>query len=277
MRRIDHRIGSRHEAPRARLSLARGRAALPFAAVFLALAFSGAVWLWRSGLAPGYAADVREAAVAVSADLGLFVREIRIAGNRHVAREVVLAEAGLRIGAPIFASDPAAIRARLERMAWIERAVVSRLLPGTLAIEIVERRPFALWQRDGALSLIDETGAVLTDRDLHRFAGLPLIVGARALRSVKQLFATLATEPDLGGRVEAVIRVGERRWDLRLDNGIDVRLPEAGEEAAWRRLAQLARRHALLARRITAIDLRIPERIVVTGGDAAGPLSKGQR
>ncbi len=272
-----NRTGPRREVLRAHLARARRVTALSLAAVFVVLTLGGPAWLWQSGLAPGYAAHARKAAVAASADLGLYIREIRITGNGHITREAVLGESELRLGAPILAFDPAAIRTRLERMAWIERAVVSRLLPGTAVIEIVERRPFALWQRGGSLFLIDEAGIVLAERDLHRFAGLPLIVGTRTPQAAKQLFATLSTEPDLGSRVEAVIRVGERRWDLRLDNGIDVRLPEAGEEAAWRMLARLERRHALLARQISAIDLRISDRIVVTRSDAPGPQPGGQR
>ncbi len=276
MRRID-RTGARRAAIRARPSRMRRIATVSFATSFFALAFGGPAWLWQSGLAPDYAAGARKAAVAASAGLGLFIREIGISGSGHVANETILAASGLRIGAPILAFDPAAVRTRLERIPWIERAVVSRLLPGTAVIEIVERRPFALWQRDGSLVLIDEAGIVLTARDLYRFAGLPMIVGARTPDAAKQLFATLAAEPDLGGRVEAVIQVGGRRWDVRLDNGIDVRLPEAGWGAAWQMLARLDRRHALLARRISAIDLRISDRVVVTRSEPAAPQPGGPR
>jgi len=192
-------------------------------------------------------------------------------------RETVRLASGLEIGTPIFAFEPEAIRTRLERLAWIERAVVSRLLPGIAVIKIQERTPFALWQLDGARYLIDDGGIVITTADLHRFAGLPWIVGARKPDTAKRLFATLSSEPDLGRRVEAVIRVGERRWDLRLDNGIDVRLPEAGETWAWRELARLDRRHALLARSISAIDLRIPGRVVVIRRDASQLSVEGQR
>lgn len=274
MRRIDH-TNARREPVRRRSI--RGIAKAVLAIGFFALALGGPAWLWQSGLAPDYAAQARRAAVSASANLGLFIREIRVTGQRYATSQAVLAAAGLEIGQPILAFDPAEIRTRLERMAWIDRAVVSRLLPGTAVIEIQERRPFALWQRDGGLFLIDEAGIVITARDLYRFAGLPLIVGAQTPQAAKPLFAVLSAEPDLGRRVEAVIRVGERRWDVRLDNGIDVRLPETGEAAAWRALARLDRRHALLARRISAIDLRIPGRVVVTRSDPADPQAGGQR
>ena len=276
MRRID-RTGQRREALRGPRRGGRRIAIGALTIVFFALALGGPAWLWQSGLAPEYATDARKAAVSASANLGLFIREIRISGNHHIPRDRILAASGLRIGAPILAFDPVQIRTRLERMAWVEHAVVSRLLPGTGVSEIRERRPFGLWQRDDRLFLIDSSGIVLTSRDLYRFAGLPLLVGTRTPQAAGKLLATLASEPDLGTRVEAVIRVGERRWNVRLDNGIDVRLPAAGEAAAWRTLARLDRRHALLARRISAIDLRIPDRVVVTKIKASVQSEGGER
>ena len=115
-----------------------------------------------------------------------------------------------------------------------------------------------------------------TAHALHRFAELPMVVAPAAPVAAGGLFETLAAEPDLGRRVRTAVRVGGRRWDVRLDNGIDVRLPEAGEGRAWRRLAQLERRHALLARRIEAIDLRFPDRVVVRRARAEGGTGKGR-
>ena len=271
MRRVAE-TGRRREAPR------RGRRPVraAVAATLAAVALGGPVWLWKSGLADDYAARARAEAGAALADLGFRVREIRIAGNRRIAREAVLAAAGLRLGASIFEFDPAHVRDRLEAVPWIGRASVSRVLPDTAAIRIEERRPFALWQRGGRLALIDRAGGVITAHALHRFAELPMIVAPAAPVAAGGLFETLAAEPDLGRRVRTAVRVGGRRWDVRLDNGIDVRLPEAGEGRAWRRLAQLERRHALLARRIEAIDLRFPDRVVVRRADAKGETGKGR-
>ena len=271
MRRVAE-TGRRREVPR--------RARLPVRAAawaaLAALALGGPAWLWGSGKAGDYAARARAGAGAVLADFGFRIREIRIAGARRVAREAVLDAAGLRLGAPIFAFDPAAVRDRLEAVPWIGRAAVSRVLPDVAAVRIEERRPFALWQRGGRLALVDRAGEVITAHALHRFAELPMVVAPAAPVAAGGLFETLAAEPDLGRRVRTAVRVGGRRWDVRLDNGIDVRLPEAGEGRAWRRLAQLERRHALLARRIEAIDLRFPDRVVVRRARAEGGTGKGR-
>lgn len=234
------------------------------AGVFFAVALGGPAWLWRSGLLALYAGQAEDAAIGASAELGLTVREVLLAGRKNADRKDLLAATGIVTGAPILAVEPERIQARLERNAWIKRALITRRLPDTILIEIEERRPFALWQRDGKLRLIDMDGTVITTHGLHRFAHLPLIVGSAQPIKAKPVLATLAREPDLNTRVRALINVGERRWNVRFDNGIDVRLPEAELASAWQELAQLDRRHALLARGITAIDLRIPGRVVVT-------------
>ena len=178
--------------------------------------------------------------------------------------DAILTASELELGSPTLALDPELMRARLERNRWIKHARVTTRLPDTVFIEIEERRPLALWQRDGRLRMIDEEGAVIADRDLHLYTHLPLIVARSEPARGKAVLDMLGREPDLGSRVQALIEVGGRRWNVRFDNGIDVRLPEAEAAAAWRELAELDRRHALLARRISAIDLRIPGRIVVT-------------
>ncbi len=256
----------------------RGRAARSWCAAALIVALLGAAgWLGRSGSIDDDMERLRLSAMNAAAALGLQIRRIRIFGNRRVSRAEILAAAGLRIGAPILAFDPEEVRDRLHALPWIRRAEVSRRLPGTARIEIEERRPYAIWQRGGRQSLIDSDGVSIAAVDLLRFSELPVIVSPRQPLAAKRLFETVSTEPDLGGRVRAVVRVGERRWDLWLDNGVAVHLPETGEAAAWRGLAQLERRHALLARRIVAVDLRIPGRVVVRRKGAAEDLAEARR
>ena len=234
------------------------------AAAFLMAALGAAGWMWRSGLLDDYYQQARMAAIEVSARAGFRLREVLLVGRDRVSRGAVLAASELELGSPTLGLDADLIRAKLERNRWIKRAGVTTRLPGTVFIEIEERRPFALWQRDGRLRLIDDEGAVITDRRLHRYAHLPLIVARSEPERAHPVLEMLGREPDLARRVRALIEVGGRRWNIRIDNGIDVRLPEAEPAAAWSELAQLDRRHALLARRISTIDLRIPSRIVVT-------------
>src|SRR5690606_33811569 len=129
-------------------------------------------------------------------------------------------------------------------------AAVERRLPDTIHVRLVERRPLALWQNDGRITVIDHDGREISGADPARFSALPLVVGDDAPQHAIQLLALLALEPDLGRRVTAAVRVGGRRWNLRMDAGdgakIDVHLPEINPGAAWARLAELERSKKLL-------------------------------
>lgn len=264
MRYLGHGRGRR--TPH-RPSLLRRAAMLACAAAALAVVIGGSRWVWNAGLLDGYFAVARSGLIGASAHLGFRLREVLLVGRERVSRDVLLAASELELGSPTLAVDPESMRARLERNRWIKSARVTTRLPDTVFIEIEERRPLALWQRDGELRMIDDEGAVITDRDLHRYTHLPLIVTPSEPARAKPVLRMLALEPDLDRRVRALFEVGGRRWNVRFDNGIDVLLPETESAVAWSELAELDRRHALLARRISAIDLRIPGRIVVTGGE----------
>jgi cell division protein FtsQ len=154
-------------------------------------------------------------------------------------------------------------RARLEALPWVKSAAVRRVWPNRIHVHIVERRPVALWQLEGAVAVVDSAGEPIAGEDPARFAQLPLVVGKGAERSVGALLALIATQPNLKSRVKAAVRVGERRWNLRLANGVEVRLPEEGAEAALAELVRLDREENVLARDIKAIDLRFPDRFIV--------------
>ena len=228
-----------------------------------ALVATAAGVLWRLDY-PARATAWTEAALERALDeLGLRVTRINISGRVAAHAADVEAALGVARGDAILAADLARARANLEALGWIETATVSRRLPDTIEVRLIERRPLALWQNAGTLALISGDGSVITRERLGRYAELPLIVGLDAARHAAALLAMMATEPALRARVRAAVRVGGRRWNLRLDGGIEVRLPERAAAAAWRRLAVLEREHAILERDLTAIDLRLPDRLIV--------------
>lgn len=230
---------------------------------FFVIALGGPAWLWRSGWIADSWREARVSAVSVSADIGLTVKEVLLEGRVHAPRAGVLKALGLKVGDPIMGFDPALVRDRVEALPWIQSAAVERRLPGVVLVRIVEREPIALWQRKGVLSLVGRDGVPITNQKLGRFRDLLVIVGKDAPRHAISLLVMLASEPALRKRVRAAVRVGARRWNLRFDNGIDVRLPETEAAAAWARLADLDRRHGLLGDDIDTIDLRIPDRLIV--------------
>ncbi|BBK35489.1 hypothetical protein STAQ_05670 [Allostella sp. ATCC 35155] len=216
---------------------------------------------WRDGWASRQAYDMLAQFVSATGRSGLAVEEILVEGRLHTPRESILAAVDAHRGTPLLAIDPGTVKERLEGLPWIRAAAVERQLPGTLFIRLVERRPMAVWQRRGQLVLIDEQGRELGDEGIEYFPRLPFIVGEDAHRVAAEMVAMLAGQPDLRGRVVSAVRVGGRRWNLQLDNGIEVRLPEERAGEAWAEVAGLERRHRLLSRQIAIIDLRNPERL----------------
>jgi cell division protein FtsQ len=198
-----------------------------------------------------------------SAALGFRVADIRVEGRTTTDRETILDALNARPGTPILAVNPVHARHQLESLPWVRSAVIERRLPDTIYVRLVEREPMALWQHGGKLDLIDRTGAVISVDRLDRFVKLPMVVGEDAAVRAAEILSMLATEPDLAARVTAAIHVGGRRWNLRLDNAIDVLLPAEDPAAAWADLAGLQRNHAILQRNVQAIDMRLPDRLVV--------------
>jgi cell division protein FtsQ len=130
-------------------------------------------------------------------------------------------------------------------------------------VYLEERRPLALWQRKGRHLLIDREGIVITRRNLGRFSSLPVVLGKGAPRHAAALMDMLARQPALFTQVEAAVRIGDRRWNLRMKYGVDVNLPEEGAADAWKRLAGLVAEHRIFERDVAVIDLRLPDRLVV--------------
>lgn len=201
-----------------------------------------------------------------TARLGLVVADIKVEGRETTDRDTILAALGAAPGTPILAMSPRRAREQLESLPWVRSAVVERRLPDTLYVRLVERKPLALWQHGGKLELIDRAGAVIPVTRLDRFAKLPMVVGESAARHAAELLDMLATEPDLASRVSAAIRVGDRRWNLRIDNAIDVLLPADAAASAWAQLARLERSSSILKRDVQVVDVRLPDRLFLRVG-----------
>jgi cell division protein FtsQ len=194
---------------------------------------------------------------------GLSVENVLVEGRRRSKRSAVIEALGVARGVPILRLDPHAAKTRLEGLPWVYRASVVRRLPETVYVRLIEREPLALWQNNGELAVIDRSGGIIPGAEAGRFAKLPLVVGEDAADHAAELLAMLAKEPVLKAKVAAAVRVRGRRWNVRLDGGIDVRLPEEGAAAAWAQLARIQREHGVLERDVVLIDLRMPDRLVV--------------
>jgi cell division protein FtsQ len=227
------------------------------------IAAGGGWWAWSSGTVERVAEKVRWQLIATSSQIGFKVDEILVVGRRETKQEDLLKAIRLARGAPILAFDLDAARRRVETLPWVQRATVERMLPDTILLNVVERRPIAVWQHQGRFALIDNSGEVILRRGLGRFSDLIVVVGEDAPSQAAGLIETLAVAPELRSWVKAAVWVGGRRWNLRLKGDIDVRLPETDPASAWIRLAEYEKAHQLLERDVQVLDLRIPDRLIV--------------
>lgn len=249
----------------ARLWFKRWRNALRSVGVAsVVLVGAGAIAIGVVALDPaGRLRDTAASLAELGRGPGLAIQEIRIEGREFTPREALLTAIAATPGEAMLDFDPAAAKDRLEEIAWVEHAHVERRLPGTILIRLIERRAFAVWQKDGRFAVIDREGRVMATERLQAFGPLPLVVGAGAERAAAPMIDLLRSSPEIADRVQAIVRVSERRWNLRLQNGADVMLPEGHEEAAITRLAELQARDKLLDRPLAAVDMRLPDRLVV--------------
>jgi cell division protein FtsQ len=181
----------------------------------------------------------------------------------------VLATGGVNGRSSLLFLDASTVRARLKANPWIADATVLKFYPGQLQIDIVERSAFALWQRDGRISVISDDCAVLEPYLSRRFAALPLVVGKGAETRARDFLALLARYPQVNSVTKAAIFVGERRWNLRLKDGLDIRLPENDVGNALAELSRLDKEDKLFSRDIVAVDMRLPDRLTVQLSDDA--------
>jgi cell division protein FtsQ len=213
-----------------------------------------------------------------SAAAGMSISDIRITGNRHTGELDILEAVGLTSSASLVAFDPHAARDRVAQLPWVERAAVMKVYPATLRIEITEKKPFALWQNDGVVSVIDRDGQVIAINDALEQGDLPLVIGAGAERNAAPFLAVLNRVPEVAAQVLAVVRVGDRRWDLRFADGMTIKLPERNFVAALGEVAQMVREDGLLDKDVVAVDLRVADRITLQLGETAmlvqGELAK---
>lgn len=206
-------------------------------------------------LAATISADVNSRLAAA----GFRLAAVRVKGASPLATADILRAAGLYKDQPLAGLDLDEVRRRIESVGWVDDVRVVRLLPDTLLIQVVERRQLAVWQVDGRRQVIDVRGAPIPEADPASFSGLPLVVGPGANVGAADLLLELSRRPAVMSQVEALVRVDQRRWDLRLWSGGVIQLPAEGEAVALRRLDELDRASGLMRIGFDRLDLRVPE------------------
>ncbi|MCH8490667.1 MAG: cell division protein FtsQ/DivIB [Oceanicaulis sp.] len=257
--KLSHWLAARVRAARRRTSYAL-RLAIMTAAIIACGALSLMAATGRLGDAGAMLDTWIEARLS---DAGYVIAWVDVAGASRVSASEVAGLIGAAPGTGLAVIDPQDARARLEALSGVEHAQVLRLWPDRVAVILTEREPFALWQNNQVHHVIDRSGVVIEDADAAEFAELPIVIGEGAPAEAAALISMLELHPEIASRTTHRVRVGERRWSLRLASGGEVLLPEADPGGA---LAQLSAMHAergVLDYEAQIIDLRVDGEMVL--------------
>ncbi|PNG27572.1 cell division protein FtsQ [Methylocella silvestris] len=275
------RPGARHRLL-ARLS-GSGATFVFVAALFAATGVYGAV---RGGHYQTMIEAYGEPADIMARALGFRIKAVTIAGQNELTEAEILAAAGVGERNSLPFLDVAKVRERLRAIPLVKEVSVAKLYPNRLLIEIEERQPAALWQKDGTVHIVATDGMTIDDLRDQRFANLPLVVGDDANMKLDDYRAILEAAGSLRERIRAGVFVSGRRWNLKMNDGVDVLLPETAPAAAVETLVRLQRESRVLDKAVLSIDLRQPGRMTarlteeasaerVAAAAAHKPKSKG--
>ncbi|MDD4617361.1 MAG: cell division protein FtsQ/DivIB [Alphaproteobacteria bacterium] len=246
-------------------------ARLGLLAVTLLLLLIIAIVGWRSGWAAREAERLKKSFFNITKSIAFEVRDIAVEGRNQASKEEIFSALNVKRGDPILSVDIGEAANNLGKLAWIDTARVERHLPDTISVVLSERVPLARWQVSDHFYVIDDQGEILKSAKVDDFASLPQIVGAGAEREAKGFLNLLKSYPDIVGKIASIVRVGERRWDIHTTSKIVVRLPETKSEDALRKLSVLIAEEKILDRDITAVDLRMSDRLVIEPAEAPKP------
>lgn len=264
----------RSQKPGARLSRGWLPVSLPFSWRGAAIVFFGAVAAY--GLSQGgyversinFASRLATNQVSILVTrAGFAVDNVTIEGQVRTKDADIVHALGLDEDTSTLAFNTAAARIRLEKLPLVRRAQVMRLLPSQLHVVLEERQPYAIWQHNSALHLVDQDGTVIELLKDRAGLNLPLVVGEGAGTHARELLDELALWPQVAEKVQAAIRVADRRWNLKLANGLEIRLPEDETARAIRKVAELDKSHKILSGDAVSIDLRLADRVTIRLGD----------
>jgi len=221
-------------------------------------------WLAQPGNAAGLGVSAQQIFMSTTARIGMTIENVYCTGHREADPTSILAALEVKRGDPILAFAPERARTRLLALDWVESATIERRLPNTLRIQIVERQAFALWQQEQRLQIVDRRGNTINAEDVPEFGHLPLIVGDGAPQHAPALFDTMSSAPTVLRGLVSAVRVGSRRWDLHFESGLTVHLPESRASQALQKLVHLLSTYDTQDERIVSIDLRLPDRAVLS-------------
>lgn len=254
---------SRSKAKRQRIqAIRRSMFALGIFCVIASVIVAG-IWITQNQIISKATHAISTSSLHASREAGLRVRNIYIDGREKTPQASILAALGVTLGGSMLELSPIEAKQRLEGISTIRQASVERILPDTVHVTIEERKPVAIWQNKQILRLIDKDGVVLEGENAKNYSHLMLFIGEGAPTKATELLKMLSSQPELEKQVSAAIRINDRRWNLRMKNGINLMLPEEDAEKAWEQFAKIEKDQTILEKPVLAIDMRLPERVFI--------------
>lgn len=254
---------------------------LPFRHPILALtvvliAMTGVAALFAGGKVHAAIVAVDNRISEIAADAGFGIRDVHLAGNHRAQPQMIITALGFEPGQSIFAADVQSARQRLLALDWVADAEVSRQYPDSISVSIVEKLPFALWQAANGTYVVERSGKVITLANPAEFSKLPYLIGDGAPLGSAEIVDAVAQHRAVSARVRAYRRMSERRWDLILEDGVVVQLPEDDWTKELDVLEHLIVDKGVLERDISEIDLRQRDNLffVLKNGDRQ-PVARG--
>lgn len=202
-------------------------------------------------------------AEATTSAAGFAIEDVKVSGNDETSEIEILQLLGLDGTTSLVALDADAARLKITSLPWVQTVEVRKVYPKTVEVKLTERKAYAIWQHGSELSLIQKDGSVIAPLRDNKFAKLPLFVGRDAETAAASVDDVFSKWPDIRGHVKAFVRVAGRRWDLYLDSGVIIKLPEDNIDGALARLVKLDKDQNLLQRDIAAVDLRLDDRTAI--------------
>ncbi len=219
--------------------------------------------LWSYFHASTLMLHVRQSAEKYTADAGFRLEDVIVEGRIRTDKSQILNILKLEHGKPLLSINLSEAKAKLEAVSWVKAVRIERRFPNTLFIWILEKEPVALWQAHDKIYLVDGDGELMEIHEVHQYKDLLPITGDQAPHHVGSLVALLDKFPEIKKRVTSATHLRSRRWDIRLDGKIDIKLPEKEVERALAYLLKLENQHSLSEQKITTIDMRLPDQLIL--------------
>ncbi|MBR6411762.1 MAG: FtsQ-type POTRA domain-containing protein [Alphaproteobacteria bacterium] len=234
--------------------------------IVLAL-IGGGVWFYRSEYKNRLVKEAQESYVGLMEKMQLVLKKVKVKGHIRTELKDIHQVTNLSQSMPIFDVDLKEIHEKISALPWIKSVLIERQLPSSLVITVMEKTPIAMWQNNKKYMPLDEEGHPIPD-EKTKLSDLILVVGGDAPEHTVELLNTLKNYPLIRERVKSAVRVGNRRWNLRLDavDGLVVELPEKDVANALERLQKSIQEDKLFQKDITSVNLREGDRLIVTTG-----------